>query len=76
MKNVQQIGIEIHTGTVHIKDHQISSTLSKVLKAVKSICLNYGFKIIDYSPNGCVGKYGDKKEKKYHTYFDIVLYKT
>ena len=76
LKNVQQIGIELHTGIVHIKDHQIATTLSKVLKAVKLICQKYGFKIIDYGPNGCVGKSADTKEKRYHTYFDIVLYKS
>ena len=60
---------------MNIQDHQIASTLSKVLKGIKIICQKYGFKIIDYGSNGCVGKTGDTKEKRYHTYFDIVLYK-
>ena len=59
---------------IHVS--QTKLTLSKVLKAVKLICQKYGFKIIDYGPNGCVGKSADTKEKRYHTYFDIVLYKS
>ena len=75
LKNVQQIGIELHTGIVHLQEHKITDTLSKILKAIKIMCQKYGFKIIDYGPNGCVGKTGDKKEGRYYTYFDIVLYK-
>ena len=75
LKNIQQIGIELHTGQVHVKDHQIPQTLSPVLKGVVQMCQDFGFKIIDYTPNGCVSKSQDKVEKRFHTYFDIVLYK-
>ena len=75
LNNVQQIGIELHTGVLHIQDQKIGSTLSEMLKAFKTMSEKYGLKIIDYTPNGCVGKSQDKLEKRYHTYFDIVLYK-
>ena len=76
LKNVQQIGIEWHTGSVHIKDHKIAEILKETLIFIRDMCKKYGFKIIDYTTNGCVGKSGDKIEHRYHTYFDIVLYKS
>ena len=75
LKNVQQIGIEWHTGAVHIQDHKIAQTLLETLNSIKEISQRYGFKIIDYTTNGCVRKSQDKLEHRYHTYFDIVLYK-
>ena len=75
LNNISQIGIELHTGDVHLKDYKIGQVLSEVLNSIKIMKSNFGFKIIDYTPNGCVGKSQDKLEKRYHTYFDIVLYK-
>ena len=75
LKNVQQIGIEWHTGSVHIKDHKVTKVLKETLLSIKEMCQKYGFKIIDYTSNGCVGKSQDKLEHRFHTYFDIVLYK-
>ena len=75
LNKISQIGIELHTGDVHLKNHKIGQVLSEVLQSIQIMKREFGFKIIDYSPNGCVGKAQDKLEKRYHTYFDIVLYK-
>ena len=75
LNNIDQIGIELHTGAVHLKDHKIGQVLSSILLTFKEMRQRFGFKIIDYTPNGCVGKSQDKIEKRYTTYFDIVLYK-
>ena len=75
LNNIDQIGIELHTGSVHLKDHKIGQVLGEILQSIQIMKRDFGFKIIDYTPNGCVGKSQDKIEKRYHTYFDIVLYK-
>ena len=35
-----------------------------------------GLKLVDYSPNGCVAKTEDKRENKFHTYFDVVFFRS
>ena len=75
LKNVQQMGIELHTGIHTLPEHRQIYTLSKILMAIKIMCQKYGFKLIHYEPNGCVGKKEDNKEREYFTYFEIVLYK-
>ena len=75
LDNIQQINLELHTGKLHLKQHQIGPTLHMMLKALKQMEDIYGFKLIDYKPNGCVGKWQDEIENKYHTFFDIVLMK-
>ena len=54
-----------HTGNIFLKQHQIASTLHMMLKALKQMEDIYGFKLIDYKPNGCVGKWQDEIENKY-----------
>lgn len=76
LKNVQQIGIELHTGKTAMRGNkQIGKTIYDVLMAIKLMQDKYGFKLIYYGTNGCVGK-ADDVEKKYYSYFDIVLYKS
>lgn len=72
--NIQQINFELHTGTLHVKEHQIASTLKPLLSSLSKMNERYGFKLIDYKPNGCVGKWQDT-ENRYFTFFDIVLMK-
>ena len=43
--------------------------------AFKEMDEKFGFKIIDYMPNGCVSKKEDAVNQKYHAYFDIILMK-
>ena len=75
LDNIQQINLELHTVNIFLKQHQIASTLHMMLKALKQMEDIYRFKLIDYKPNGCVGKWQDEIENKYHTFFDIVLMK-
>ena len=75
LEKIQQINLELHTGKIMLKKHQIGPTLYPILKALKKMDEKYGFKLIDYKPNGCVGKWQDEIENKYHTFFDIVLMK-
>ena len=74
LENIQQINLELHTGKLHIKEHQITSFLKPLLTAFSEMDKKYGFKTIDYKPNGCVNKWQDG-EKRYFTFFDIVLMK-
>ena len=75
LDQIQQINLEFHTGKLHLKQHQIGHTLHMMLEALKQMEETYGFKSIDYKPNGCVGKWQDEIENKYYTFFDIVLMK-
>ena len=72
---VQQIGLELHTGIVHIEKTQTANTLYQILKTLIEMKDIYRFKLIDYKSNGCVGRNGDAFGHLYHTYFDIVLMK-
>ena len=72
---VQQIGLELHTGIVHIEKTQTANTLYQILKTLTEMKDMYRFKLIDYKSNGCVGRNGDAIGHLYHTYFDIVLMK-
>ena len=72
---VQQIGLELHTGIVHIEKTQTANTLYQILKTLTEMKDMYRFKLIDYKSNGCVGKDGDVIGQLYHTFFDIVLMK-
>ena len=49
--------------------------MKKLLIAFKEMDEAFGFKIIDYMPNGCVSKKEDVVNQKYHAYFDIILMK-
>ena len=63
LENIQQINLELHTGKVHLKSHQITSVLNPMLKALQKMDEKYGFKLIDYKANGCVGKYRVRHSK-------------
>jgi hypothetical protein len=75
LRNVQQIGIELHTGPIHLKDSQLEEKFGNLLKSLQVMHDKYGFRMVSYNTNGCVGKAQDKLEGRYYTYFDIVLYK-
>ena len=72
---VQQIGLELHTGIVHIEKTQTANTLYQILKTLTEMKDMYRFKLIDYKSNGCVGRNADAIGHLYHTHFDIVLMK-
>lgn len=74
LKNVQQIGIELHTGPINIQPDKLDGKLRKLLVALQRMDKEYGFKLVSYNPNGCVGKSTDS-QKRYYSYFDIVLFK-
>ena len=71
LENIQQINLELHTGKVHLKSHQITSTLNPILKALQKMDEKYGFKLIDYKANGCVGKYRVHQSKVKKVNFKI-----
>jgi hypothetical protein len=73
LDNVDQIGIEFHTGELFLKEEKIAKKLYGLLESLKKLYI-LGFRIISYTPNNCVGKSQDI-EKRFYTFFDIVLYK-
>jgi hypothetical protein len=73
LKNVRQIGIELHTGPVHIPNEKLHKAIYKLIQSLQQL-YEMGFRMVSYSPNGCMAKSHDV-ERRYYSYFDIVLYK-
>ena len=73
LANVRQIGIEIHTGKVHLTKKELPDAIRSLLKDLARL-YDLGFRIISYSPNFCVGKRQDEAERLYRL-ADLVLYK-
>lgn len=70
LKNVSQIGIEVHT----IHDH--SNGIDLLLGLIESFRLldKEGFKLISVTNNECMGKYYDLNHQ-YYNFFEIVFFK-
>ena len=73
LKNVRQIGIELHTGKIFFDKPSRAKTAKSLLKSISQL-YDLGFRHISYGPNTCVGKSQDHKGQ-YYTFIDIVLYK-
>ena len=74
LDQVDQIGIEFHTGQVFLSGTlQTAKKLGELLDALKQL-YNIGFKLISNTPNNCVGKSQDQG-RQFYTFFDVVLYK-
>ena len=73
LKNIRQIGIELHTGPVHLPGEKQTAMLTELVGVIRDLH-KQGFRLISYNPNGCVGKAQDPG-KKYYTYFDVVFYR-
>jgi hypothetical protein len=74
LANVDQIGIEFHTGEVFLSGTlKTAKKLSELLEALKQL-YNLGFRLISNTPNNCVGKSQDSG-RQYYTFFDVVLFR-
>lgn len=73
MKNVRQIGIELHTSPLQIDADDLHATLFQLIRSLQKLH-RLGFRLVSYVANGCVGKSADMV-KRYYNYFDIVLYR-
>ena len=74
LKNVKQIGIEMHTGKVHLTGEERPQIFKELLKSFLEF-YQLGFSLISYSPNLCVSQSQDQYGARYYTYADIVFYK-
>jgi hypothetical protein len=74
LKNVKQIGIEMHTGTPNLHKSKAKKIYNGLLKSFKTMQEDYGYRLIAYNANGCMGK-KFCPERKYHSYHDLVFYK-
>jgi len=73
LDQVQQIGIEIHTGTDYIEEKDIVETLYKFIDNFKKLH-SLGFRFIFTSLNDCTGRDNDLK-KEYTPFYELVFYK-
>jgi hypothetical protein len=75
LENIQQIGIEMHTGAMTINTSSIRKVLTAVINAFKVMHDQLGFRLVAYNPNGCVGTALDP-DRLYDNYHDLLFYKT
>ncbi len=74
-EHIRQLGIEMHTGSRNLpKPNIIKKHLNKTLKVFKELQETYGFRLIAYNANGCMGK-KYCLTRSYHNYHDLVFYK-
>ena len=56
--NIRQMGIEMHTGSRNLKNPKIvQKHLNASLMVFKELQETYGFRLIAYNANGCMGKF-------------------
>jgi len=74
-KQIRQMGIEMHTGSRNLHNPKvIQKHLNSSLMAFKELQETYGFRLIAYNANGCMGK-KYCLTRSYHNYHDLVFYK-
>ena len=73
LKNVRQIGLELHTGKTFFDRSGQANAAKSLLKSISQLH-ELGFRHISYAPNLFVDKRQDHG-MTYYTYIDIVLYK-
>ncbi len=73
-ENVQQIGIEMHTGSLNVIRKRALKLFNTLLATFKTLQEKHGFRLIAYNANGCMGK-KYCYTNTYHTYHDLVFYK-
>ena len=71
---VRQMGIEMHTGSNNLNKKAVMKHLNASLSAFKTLQEKFGFRLIAYNANGCMGK-KYCLSRTYHNYHDIVFYK-
>ena len=73
--SIRQMGIEMHTGSRNLQNvKQVQKHLNNSLMVFKELQETYGFRLIAYNANGCMGK-KYCMTKSYHNYHDLVFYK-
>ena len=73
LDSVDQIGMEMHTGRVHVKPESHVRVIRDLIGYFQAI-YKMGFKPISYEANGCTGRSHDI-EGRFYSYFDVVLYR-
>ena len=73
LKDVRQIGIELHTGKTFFDRSGQAKAAKSLLKSISQL-YDLGFRHVSYAPNLFVDKSQDHRHQ-YYTYIDIVLYK-
>lgn len=75
LKNVRQLGAQLHTGSMTMRKKERPPVLRKFLRAWNQMN-DMGLQHISYDPNRCVGKSQDPVDRRYYATIDVVLYKT
>ena len=80
MKNVSQIGVEIHTATYnYFGGTQLllqRYMFSEFLTIFYDLHHKLGFRLVSYNPNGCIHIAHDDPFFINHSYFDLLFYKS
>ena len=74
LRNVQQLGIEWHTGQTYIEKSEMKRVYKGLIKFCQKLNEEYGLQLASYNPNLCQGKKSDAR-KTYYTVFDVLFTK-
>ena len=75
MKNVQQLGIEMHANMPYIDKSYHRQIFRNAIYFVKKLMSEFGLFLVDYNANLYMGKTGDLM-KKHYTHHDLLFVKT
>ena len=67
-------GVTCSHGVCNNEYHSFHYHLSKFMQAIQKSVSQYGFRLIYYTPNDLLER-NFSEDKKYYSFFDIVLYK-
>ena len=73
LDQVNQFGIELHTGRTSLGSTDLIPKLSELLTIIRKL-YNIGFRLISNSNNDCVGK-SDDYNQQYFNLMEVVFYK-
>ena len=74
LKNVDQIGIEIHGSLKTLEKHRHKVIFKGAIRFLQKLMTDLGLYLVDYNPNLLVGK-SDDSQKKHYTHHDLLFAK-
>lgn len=75
LDKVEQIGVEMHTGSNEILTRgKLEDIFTTNFEIYQTLFSQFGFKLVAYNPNGCMGKDFDAK-KEFYAFFDLLFVK-
>jgi hypothetical protein len=74
LKNVKQIGVEMHTSVHHWSKKSIKKLVRSTIRNFQFLHKDLDFRMVSYNGNGCHSKLPDHT-KQYYSYHDVLFVK-